>query len=47
MKIEVLSNDAIGNIFAFVTYINKSPNMTALVLPEPKDGYFVIRIESL
>lgn len=48
MKIEVLSKDTIANIFDFVTYINKSHNMTALVLPElNKDGYYVIRIESL
>ena len=34
MKIDVLSKDTIVNIFDLVTYINKSSNMTALVLPE-------------
>lgn len=47
MKIDVLSKDTIVNIFDLVTYINKSSNMTALVLPEKnKDGYYIIRIES-
>jgi len=47
MKIEVLSKDTIANIFDLVTHINKSSNMTALVLPETnKDGYYIIRVES-
>lgn len=47
MKIEVLSKDTVGNIFELVTNINKTSNLTALVLPKlNKDGYYVIRIES-
>lgn len=46
MKINVLSKDTTTNIFDLVTHINKTTNMTALVLPHKKDEYFVIRIES-
>lgn len=48
MKIDVLSKDTVGNIFELVTNINKTLNLTALVLPERnKEGYYIIRIESL
>lgn len=48
MKIDVLSSDTVGNIFDLVTKINKTLNLTALVLPErSKEGHYVIRIESL
>ena len=48
MKIEVLSKAYTGDILELITYINKTDNLTALLLPETdKDGNFVIRIESL
>lgn len=48
MKIDVLSKDTAENIYELVTNINKTPNLTALVLHERNaENYYVIRIESL
>jgi len=48
MKIKVTSNDTMSNIMDLITYINKSNNLTALLLPiRDNDGRNVIVIESL
>lgn len=48
MKIDLLSKETISNIFELVININKTSNLTALVLPErDKNGYYIIRIETL
>jgi len=46
MKIKLLTRDTISNIMEFVTYINKSNNMTALAQEQSEDGYYVICVES-
>lgn len=48
MKIKLLVKDAPGNILEFVTAINKTENLTALVLPERNaSGYYQIEVETL
>jgi hypothetical protein len=48
MEIKLMSKDTASNIMQFVTSINKTPNMTAIVLPAlTEDGYKVIKVESL
>jgi hypothetical protein len=45
MKIELISRDNVTNILEFVTYINKSDNMTAIVKQDLTiDGYRIIEV---
>lgn len=47
ITIDLLTKDTSSNIMSFVTAINKTHNLTALVQKELKDGYYVISVSTL
>ena len=48
MEIKLMTKDTSSNIMDFVTTINKTNNMTAIVEPQlSNDGYYVITVREL